>query len=38
MCHLVVGAAELEAEYWLEVFALEEDLAVEPVAEVDGVC
>lgn len=36
MCHLVVCAAQLEAEYWLEVFALQEDFAFEAVAEVCG--
>lgn len=38
MGHLVVSAAQLEAEYGLLVFTLEEDIAFESVAEVDGVC
>jgi len=38
MGHLVVSAAQLEAEYGLLVFTLEEDIAFESVAEVDSVC
>lgn len=37
MRHLVVGASQLEAEDRLFILALEEDLALESVAEVDGV-
>ncbi|KAI6762003.1 hypothetical protein HG531_002556 [Fusarium graminearum] len=37
MGHLVVSAAQLEAENGLLVFTLEEDIAFEPVAQVDGV-
>jgi hypothetical protein len=35
--HLVVGAAQLEAEDGLLILALEEDLALESVAQIDGV-
>ena len=34
--HLVVCAAELEAENRLLVLALEQDIAFQPVAQVDG--
>jgi hypothetical protein len=36
--HLVVGTAELEREDRLQVFTLEEDLALQSVGEVDGMC
>ena len=36
MCHLVVCSSQLEREDWLQVLALEEDLAVQPVGKVDG--
>lgn len=36
MRHLVVGAAQLKAEDWLQVFAFEQDAAFEAVGEVDG--
>lgn len=38
MCHLVVGASQLEAEYRLQVLALEQDVAFQAVAQVRGVC
>lgn len=37
MGHFVVSATQLEAEYGLFIFALEEDVAFETGAEVDGV-
>ena len=37
MCHFVVRAAQFEAEYWLLIFTLQENLAFEAVAEVDRV-
>jgi hypothetical protein len=36
MSHLVVGAAKLEAEDGQQVLSFEEDSALKPVAEVDG--
>jgi hypothetical protein len=36
MSHLVVRATKLEAEDRKQVLSLEEDSALEPVAEVDG--
>ena len=36
--HLVVGAAQLEAEDGLQVLALEQDIALEPVAEIGCLC
>lgn len=38
MCHLVVSAAQLEAEHGLQVFSFQEDVAFQAIAEVDGVC
>jgi hypothetical protein len=38
MRHLVVRAAQLEAEDGLQVLALEHHVAFQPVAEVDGRC
>jgi hypothetical protein len=38
MSHLVVGPSQLEAEYGLFIFALEENVAFESVAEVYGGC
>jgi len=37
MSHLVVSAAQLEAENGLLVFTLKENIAFESVAQVDGV-
>jgi hypothetical protein len=36
MSHLVIGSAQLETKYRLLIFSLEEDLALESVAEVDS--
>jgi hypothetical protein len=36
--HLVVSTAKLEREDWLQVLALEEDLAFQSVGKVDGMC
>ena len=36
MGHLIVGAPQLEAKDWLEVFALEEDFAFETIAEIQS--
>lgn len=36
MGHLVVSAAELEAEHGLLIFAFEKDVALEAVAEIGG--
>lgn len=38
MCHLIVCAAQLKAKYGLEIFAFEENIALESVAQVDCVC
>ena len=35
MRHLVVGASELEREYRLKIFSFEENIAFQPVAEID---
>jgi hypothetical protein len=37
MGHLVVGAAQLEGENGKQIFSLEQDLAFESIAEIDGV-
>lgn len=38
MCHLIVCSPQLEAEDRLEVFALQENVAFQPITEVDRRC
>ena len=36
MCHLVVGTTQLEAKDGLEVLALEQHIAFQPIAQIGG--
>jgi hypothetical protein len=38
MCHFIICAAQLEAEHRLEIFAFEENITFQSVAQVCCVC